>query len=80
MPFTSSTGNYVPHASDDSTRLRVQLAWIITAVWIACFPLSVVIPRGNLIVYAQPPMMLVVGWLFAKPLLQRNGNDNNSKE
>lgn len=54
-------------------RLRVRVAWVITGVWAFCFPLAIVVPAFP-ITWAQAPMMAVVGWLFAGPLIRRNGN------
>lgn len=60
-------------ADDRQDRFRIRVAWIITAIWAACFPLAVVFP-GFPVTWAQAPMMAVVGWLFASPLIRRNGN------
>lgn len=54
-------------------RFRRRVAWAITAVWIACFPVAALIPDFP-ITWAQAPMMAVVGWLFAGPLIRRNGD------
>lgn len=57
----------------DRDRLRIRLAWVITAVWLACFPIVLIVPNFP-ITWAQAPMMAVIGWLFAGPLIRRNGN------
>lgn len=54
-------------------RVRVIVIWVITAVWAGCFPLAVWI-KDFPITWAQAPMMIVVGWLFAVPLIRRNDN------
>lgn len=64
-------------AGDDNDarqdQLRIRIAWVITGVWACGFPLAVVLPTFP-VTWAQAPMMAVVGWLFAGPLIRRNGN------
>lgn len=59
-------------ATDDQDRLRTHIAWIVTGVWVLCFPLAALVP-GFPITWAQAPMMAVAGWLFAVPLIRKNG-------
>lgn len=59
-------------ADNDQDRMRRQIAWIVTAVWVLSWPVSAALPDFN-IIYAQAPMMLVMGWLFTAPLIRRNG-------
>lgn len=61
-------------AADDQDRLRTRIAWVVTGIWVLCFPLVLVFPALP-IAYAQPPMMLAAGWLFAAPLMRRNGGE-----
>lgn len=57
-------------ADDDrDQRTRIRIAWLITAVWALGFPVAVVVPDFP-ITWAQAPMMIVVGWLFAAPLIR----------
>lgn len=60
-------------ATDEQDRLRTRIAWVVTGIWALCFPLIIVFPAFP-ITWAQAPMMAVVGWLFAAPLIRRNGN------
>lgn len=60
-------------ADDRQDRLRTRVGWLVTAIWALCFPLVLIFPAFP-ITYAQPPMMLYVGWLFAGPLIRRNGD------
>lgn len=53
-------------------RLRTQIAWIVTAVWVLCFPAAAALDNFPYISWAQPPMMLVAGWLFVAPLTKRD--------
>lgn len=57
---------------DGQDRTRTRIAWIVTGVWVACFPISYAV-KDFPITFAQPPMMLVAGWLFAAPLIRRGG-------
>lgn len=63
--------------SDENDRFRIQVAWVITVVWLGCFPVVLVAP-GFPITWAQAPMMAVITWLFAGPLIRRNGNGGSS--
>lgn len=72
-----STENAAVLVTDDlearQDQLRTRIAWVITGVWALGFPLSVVLPTFP-VTWAQAPMMAVVGWLFAGPLIRRNGD------
>lgn len=53
--------------------LRRRVAWVITGVWLCCFPAAVLFPTFP-ITWAQAPMMAVVGWLFAIPMMRRDAD------
>lgn len=57
---------------DQRDVLRVRIAYAITCIWILSFPVSTVI-KDFPITWAQGPMLAVTTWLFAAPLIKRNG-------
>lgn len=64
-------------ANDTQDKLRIRIAWVVTTIWIACFPVVAIYPTFP-ITWAQAPMMLVLGWLFAAPLIRRNDSNNSN--
>lgn len=53
-------------------RLRRRAATVVIAVWVACFPIAYFVEKFP-IMLAQGPMMIVMGWLYAGPLIRRDG-------
>lgn len=65
--------------SRDLITLRIRIAWVITGVWALGFPVAALLPTFP-VTWAQAPMMAVAGWLFAGPLMRRNGNGGSDDE
>ena len=61
-------------ATDDGSRIRERIAYIITGVWVVSFLADVFLPAYEPSPYVHVAMMSVAGWLFAAPLVRRNGN------
>lgn len=61
-------------ADDRQDQLRVRIAWVVTTVWVLCFPAAALLSDFPYISWAQPPMMLVAGWLFVAPFAKRDSN------